>query len=99
MYAEHRIHVWDIPTRKLRAGPVQSLHPGTITAFHPTAPVFAALDAEECLTLFSLEDARPLRSLDFALGTQVQSVAFSPDGLTCAVGGSKRQFAVFDVDL
>jgi hypothetical protein len=29
----------------------------------------------------------------------MHTVAFSPDGLMCAVGGSERQFAVFDVDL
>ena len=38
-------------------------------------------------------------SLDFALGKYVTCAAFSPDGLTCAVGGSNKQFAVFDVDI
>jgi hypothetical protein len=29
----------------------------------------------------------------------VNCFAFAPDGLTCAVGGSGRQFVVFDVDV
>lgn len=99
MYAEHRIRVWDLPTRRPRGEPVVSLHPGTITAFHPTEPVFAALDARGHPTLFGLEGAQPLRTLDFGLGAQVQCVCFAPDGLTCAVGGSNKQFAVFDVDI
>ena len=76
-----------------RTGPVP------IFAFHPTAPVFAALNRERLLTLFHRETGQPIRSFDFALGRKVECVAFAPDGLTCAVGGSNKQFAVFDVDL
>jgi WD40 repeat protein len=68
-------------------------------AFNPALPLFAALNAEGVLTLFSTETGAPVRSLDFALGRAVQCITFSPDGLTCAVGGSNKQFAVFDVDL
>ena len=32
-------------------------------------------------------------------GGGVDAVAFAPDGLTRAVGGSNKQFAVFDVDM
>jgi WD40 repeat protein len=68
-------------------------------AFHPSAPVFAALNTNGALTLFDLDSGKAIRSFDFALGKTVQCVTFSPDGLTCAVGGSNKQFAVFDVDL
>ena len=61
--------------------------------------MFAALNADKVLTLFGLDTGDPIRSLDFALGRSVRCVAFSPDGLTCAVGGSNKRFAVFDVDL
>jgi hypothetical protein len=61
------------------------------------------------LSLVSLETGEELRTLDFDAGkpppqqslrfSPVTCAAFSPDGLTCAVGGSNKQFAVFDVDV
>jgi WD40 repeat protein len=93
--------MWDISHRTRRAGPVDidNRHGERAFAFHPTAPVFVAIDRSKNLTLFSAETGAPIRSLDFALGRNVNCAAFSPDGLTCAVGGSNKQFAVFDVDL
>lgn len=70
-----------------------------VLAFHPTLPVFFAPNHRRTATLYSLETGAELRALDFALGQAIQCVAFSPDGLTCAVGGSNKQFAVFDVDV
>lgn len=35
----------------------------------------------------------------FAVGKRVTCAAFSPDGLTCVVGRSNKQFAVFDIDV
>jgi hypothetical protein len=32
-------------------------------------------------------------------GGGVRALAYSPDGLACAVGRSNKQFAVFDVDV
>jgi WD40 repeat protein len=68
-------------------------------AFNPTLPVFVGLNAKKVLTLFSTGTGEPIRSLDFALGKKVKCVCFSPDGLTCAVGGSNKQFAIFDIDV
>lgn len=103
------VEVWDAPPatggrtrpfKTVRIRPVPCSAPAGGLAFHPTAPVFAALDlVTSKLTLFSLETSEPLRTLDFGLGRYVRCVAFSPDGLTCAVGGSNKQFAVFDVDV
>ncbi|MDY3557905.1 hypothetical protein R5W23_005872 [Gemmata sp. JC673] len=69
------------------------------TAFHPTARVFAAINDSGHPTLFDLDTGAALRALDFQLGTRATCLTFSPDGLTCAIGGSNKQFAVFDVDL
>jgi WD40 repeat protein len=91
-----RLLLWDLEGRQVRA---TVLICGARVGFHPTAPMFAALNRDKVLTLFDLDTGEPLRSLDFALGRYVQSACFSPDGLTCAVGGSNKQFAVFDVDL
>ncbi|MBN9117709.1 MAG: hypothetical protein J0I06_00810 [Planctomycetes bacterium] len=97
-----QVDLWDVsPPARRRTGPVEidNRHGPATFAFHPTAPVFAALNREKVLTLFSAGTGAPLRSLDFALGRSVTCVCFAPDGLTCAVGGSNKQFAVFDVDL
>lgn len=68
-------------------------------AFHPTEPLFVALNMDGLPTLFNRDTHQPLRVFDFTIGKQVLCAAFSPDGLTCAVGGSGKRFAVFDVDL
>jgi WD40 repeat protein len=94
----NRLQAWDAATLAVR-GDAACHSPYTLCAFSPTAPVFAALNPARQLTLFGLDTGAPLRSLDFALGRHVQCAAFSPDGLTCAVGGSNKQFAVFDVDV
>jgi WD40 repeat protein len=95
----HAVYPWDYKTGTLRRDRIVCYLPGAIFAFHPSAPVFAALNANGQLTLFDLNTGGALRTLDFGLGVRVHCVAFSPDGLTCAVGGSNKQFAVFDVDL
>lgn len=94
----YRIQVWDVATWTKRAE-TACFMPDWVFAVSPTAPVFVACNPERQLTLFSLETGHPLRSLDFALGKYVMCAAFSPDGLTCAVGGTNKQFAVFDVDV
>jgi WD40 repeat protein len=91
--------LFDLPTQRIRVEVPGPLAYSWVFDIHPTAPVFVALDQDSTLTLFNLETGRPLRSFNFTLGKQVRCVAFSPDGLTCAVGGSNKQFAVFDVDL
>jgi WD40 repeat protein len=90
--------IWD-SARWTRGGPIKTSPPGAAVAFHPTEPVFAALNGDKVFTLFHLGTGKPIRSLDFALGKKVQCACFAPDGLTCAVGGSNKRFVVFDVDL
>jgi WD40 repeat protein len=93
------VTLWDVADQRPRVRIIPSNTSRNRFAFHPTVPLFAAMNAENVLTQFSLETGEPIRSLDFALGRYVTCVAFSPDGLTCAVGGSNKQFVVFDVDL
>jgi WD40 repeat protein len=101
VFAGGHIHLCEVPSLTWRGEPVNinNRHGEATFAFHPTAPVFVALNPEKHLTLFSSETGEAIRSFDFALGRYVRCAAFSPDGLTCAVGGSNKQFAVFDVDL
>src|SRR5207253_264528 len=93
-----RLQIRDVATGTTLAGQVVLELRGPCFTFHPTAPLFTGLNPDKVLTLFSSETGEPIRSLDFALGKRVTCVAFAPDGLTCAVGGSNRQFAVFDVE-
>ncbi len=89
----------DVASGNFRAKNVAATFTNALFAFNPALPVFAGLNAKKTLTLFSTETGEAIRSLDFALGKNVKCLCFSPDGLTCAVAGSNKQFAVFDVDL
>jgi WD40 repeat protein len=93
------LRVWETASYAVRFEARGVPWSGNLFALHPAAPAFAALDADGVLTLFGLETGQPIRSLDFALGKRVTCAAFAPDGMTCAAGGSNKQFAVFDVDL
>jgi WD40 repeat protein len=94
-----RFSLWDVPTRSVRVRGVECSLPWGLFAFNPVYPLFALCQQDGTLAIWDTDDGRPVRSLDFALGRSVRSAAFSPDGLTCAVGGSNKQFAVFDVDM
>jgi WD40 repeat protein len=93
-----RVEIWDTATWKRRA----EISPCWITestfAINSVLPVCAAV-IDGALTLYSLETGSVIRTLDFELGRRALCVCFSPDGLTCAAGGSNKRFVVFDVDL
>jgi WD40 repeat protein len=94
------VTVWDVPAQSIREKRVRCPMPVYLWAVHPALPVIATRNSDRHITLFSLETGERLRSFDFTMGTSsLNCVTFSPDGLTCAVGGSNKQFAVFDVDL
>jgi WD40 repeat protein len=90
--------LYDLMEGRMRVEHVPCIMDNRFT-FNPVLPVFAAVDRNDVLTVWRSDTGEPVRALDFALGRRVRCVAFSPDGLTCAVGGSNKQFAVFDVDL
>jgi WD40 repeat protein len=100
LFSGRQVRMWDVPRGTPWSAPVNidSKHGVATFAFHPSAPVFSALDRNRHLTLFGTETGTAIRALDLGLGRSVTCVAFSPDGLTCAVGGDK-QFVVFDADL
>jgi WD40 repeat protein len=81
------------------SAPLACKWPHSAFALHPSAPLFAALNGAERVTLFSLSTGEALRSFDLDFGQTLRHICFAPDGLTCAVCGSNKQFAVFDVDL
>jgi WD40 repeat protein len=92
------VHIWNAADLSVRV-PLVSCHSASSTfALHPTAPVFAVTSAWREFTLFRLDTGEAIRTFDLNIGTP-WCARFSPDGLTCAVGGRNKQFAVFDVDL
>jgi WD40 repeat protein len=72
--------------------------------FHPTRPIVAyptpkppkAWPSVAWFADVNTGDSIPVPHPGFK---SAGCLAFSPDSLTCAVGGSNKQFAVFDVDL
>lgn len=92
------VRIWNAADLSVRVELVPCYSAYSAFAFHPTAPVFVTQNPARELTLFQLDTGEPIRSFDFNIGS-VWYVAFAPDGLTCAVGGTNKQFAVFDVDL
>ncbi|MBA4191841.1 MAG: hypothetical protein C0467_28000 [Planctomycetaceae bacterium] len=99
MYCADGIAVWDLPSAAWRVEKIECDRPYWMLAFHPTAPLVAARRKDGLLALLSLETGEEIRALDFALGAQAACAVFSPDGLTCAVGGTENRFVVFDVDV
>jgi WD40 repeat protein len=91
------LQLWDVSSAAVR---IRCTPACLLSAFHPFAPIFAGvgLAAGPGQALFSSESGHLIRALDFTLG-RVTCAAFAPDGLTCAVGGSKKRFAVFDLDV
>lgn len=94
-----QLAVWDIERREARGTPVSWAGGERRIAFNPVLPLFAVPHTANTVAVRSLETGELVRELDFALGKQITALAFAPDGLTCAVGGTNKRFAVFDVDV
>ena len=89
--------VYDVPTRSLRHRLAFEKEFRAL-AFHPNSRYLASAATDSVLTLWDVFGGTEVQRYDWSIG-KIQNVAFSPDGLTCAVGGSNKQFAVFDVDV
>ena len=73
--------------------------PYWMLAFHPTQPLIAVRRKDGAGELVEPADrARRCGRWTSTSAARRRCVAFSPDGVTCAVGGSNKRFAVFDVD-
>ncbi|WP_439629185.1 WD40 repeat domain-containing protein [Gemmata sp.] len=99
LYGSDGVTVWDVPSAAVRVAKIACDRPYWMLAFHPTAPVAAVRRTDGLLSLVSLRTGEEVRALDFDLGRYAACAGFSPDGLTCAVGGTDSRFAVFDVDV
>jgi WD40 repeat protein len=99
VHTRNHLEVWDVSSTAVQVARMTSALPDTALAIHPTAPLAVSADRGRSLALFHLRTGEPLRSFDLRLGEKLTCVVFSPDGLTCAAGGSSGRFAVFDVDV
>ncbi len=91
-------HIWvyDVPSRALRHR-LKFEKEIRVLAFHPNGRLLASAATNSVVTLWDATSGERLTQFDWITG-KVMALAFAPDGLTCAVGGSKGEVAVFDVD-
>jgi WD40 repeat protein len=66
-------------------------------AWHPTGKLLAVAADKPAVSFLDARTGATLAQFDWQIGN-VRSLAFSPDGLTCAAGGTSKAFAVWDVD-
>ncbi|MBM3982914.1 MAG: WD40 repeat domain-containing protein [Planctomycetes bacterium] len=92
------VRICDADTLAERVPLVSCYSAYSTLTIHPTAPLFAVTSAWREFTLFRLDTGEPIRTFDLNIGSP-WCACFAPDGLTCAVGGRNKQFAVFDVDV
>ncbi len=66
-------------------------------AFHPGGRLCVTVDGSAAIELRDAETLAVARRYDFAM-PKLTAVAFSPDGLVCAVGNSRGAVLLFDVE-
>ncbi len=67
-------------------------------AFSPDSRLIVTASRNGACSLHEVATGRVVGSFDWGIGP-IHSVAFSPDGLTCAAGGENGQVVVWDVDV
>ena len=68
-----------------------------VVAVQPGGRLVATSDGTAAVTVWDRTTDREAGRFDWQVG-KVRCLAFAPDGLTCAAGGTSDRFAVWDVD-
>jgi WD40 repeat protein len=90
-----RLWVYDVLSRS-RRHELRSRANFRVLAFHPNNRLLASNDTDSTVAFWDAHSGERLKQFDWDIGP-VTTLAFAPDGLTCAAGGF-QSFAVWDVD-
>lgn len=88
--------LWDFE-RGEWLGPLPSKPRILDAAYSPDGRVLAVSRRDGTVTFLEADTLAPRRTYDWKLGP-LYSVAFAPDGLTCAAGGTRRRVVVWDLE-
>lgn len=91
------LRVWDVKTTELLWDADDDKAQVLDLAYHPAGNVVAVARTDGAAVFLDALSGKVLHRYAWKVG-QLNSVAFSPDGLTCAAGGEKGQVVVWDVD-
>ncbi len=91
------LKVWDTKTMKLMWDTEAEKVNAIDLAYHPDGKTLAVVRQDGTALFVAATDGTMRKRYDWKVG-QLNSVAYSPDGLTCAAGGEKGQIVVWDVE-
>ncbi|VTU01554.1 wd40 repeat protein : WD40 repeat protein OS=Streptomyces davawensis JCM 4913 GN=BN159_5523 PE=4 SV=1: WD40 [Gemmataceae bacterium] len=94
---ETSVGLWDLAGKATR-WENESDGETTALAYHPAGTMLAVARSDGAAVFLDALTGKVLHRYAWKVG-QLNSVAFSPDGLTCAAGGEKGQVVVWDVDV
>jgi len=91
------VRVWDVKSAKLLWDAEDAKAHAIDLAYHPDGNTLAVARTDGAAVFLDAQTGAVRKRYAWKVG-QLNSIAFSPDGLTCAAGGEKGQVVVWDVD-
>ena len=91
------LRVWDVKSAELVWDAADAKAQVIDLAYHPDGNTLAVVRSDGVALFLDAQTGAVRKRYAWKVG-QLNSVAFSPDGLTCAAGGEKGQVVVWDVD-
>jgi WD40 repeat protein len=92
----YTIVLWDMAEQQVRLR-LESKAIVRRLALHPSGKLMTSAGDVKWLSIWDLTSGRGNR-MDWGLGSRVTALAFAPDGMTAAAGGTNGKFVVWDVD-
>jgi WD40 repeat protein len=95
---DQSIVMWDVATgevhQRLKAGSAM-VHR---LAFHPRGRLLLSAGNTKKINLWDTTTGQEVNRFDWGIGSEIDCLAFSPDGMTAAAGANSGKFIVWDVD-